>query len=95
MLLSQLLRRFPLLTRHSVISCLPSPPVATVGHHRECEVQGGVDREPPRTMHSPPSGEPIVRGSMLGEQVQISPGHLEFSAPPSGSAQRQVTFDSA
>ena len=27
--------------------------------------------------------------------MQISPGHPEFSAPPSGSAQRQVTFDSA
>ena len=47
------------------------------------------------TMHSLPSSESVARGSMLGEQVQISPGHPEFSAPPSGSAQRQVTFDSA
>ena len=46
-------------------------------------------------MHSPPSGESVARGGMLGEQVQLSPGHPEFSAPPSGSAQRQVTFDSA
>ena len=46
----------------------PHPPVATVGHHQEFQVQGGVDREPPMTV---------------------------FSAPPSGSAQRQVTFDSA
>ena len=47
------------------------------------------------TIHSAPSGESVARGSMLGEQVQISPGHPEFSAPPSGSAQRQVTVDSA
>ena len=73
----------------------PLPPVATVGHHREFQVQGGVDREPQMTIHPPPSGESVARGSMLGEQVQVSPGHPEFSAPPSGSAQRQVTFDSA
>ena len=36
------------------------------------------------TMHFPPSGESVARGSMLGEQVQISPGHPKFSAPPSG-----------
>ena len=47
------------------------------------------------TIHSPPSGESVARGSMLGEQVQISPDHPEFSSPPSGSAQRQVTSDSA
>ena len=46
------------------------------------------------TMHSPPSGESVARGSMLGEQVQISPGHPEFSAPPSGSAQRHLTLPS-
>ena len=46
-------------------------------------------------MHSPPSGESVARGGMIGERVQLSPGHPEFSAPPSGSAQRQVTFDSA
>ena len=32
---------------------------------------------------------------MLGEQVQASPCRPEFSAPPSGSAQQRVTFDSA
>ena len=32
---------------------------------------------------------------MLSEQVQVSPCRPEFSAPPSGFAQRQVTFDSA
>ena len=73
----------------------PLPPVATVGQHREFQVQGGVDWEPLMTTHPLPSGESIARGSMLGEQVQISPGHLEFSAPTSGSAQRQVTFDLA
>ena len=31
----------------------------------------------------------------MGEQVQVSPCPPEFSAPPSGSAQRQITFDSA
>ena len=46
-------------------------------------------------MHSPPSGESVDRGVKLGEQVQLSPGHPEFSASPSGSAQRQATFDSA
>ena len=46
-------------------------------------------------IHSPPSGEFVARGVTLGGQVQLSPGYPEFSAPPSGSAQRQVTFDSA
>ena len=46
------------------------------------------------TIHSPPSSDSVARGSMLGEQVQVSPGHPEFSAPPSSSAQRQVTSDS-
>ena len=32
---------------------------------------------------------------MLGEQVQASLCRPEFSAPPSGSAQLRVTFDSA
>ena len=32
---------------------------------------------------------------MLGEQVQLSPCRLEFSALPSDSAQWQVTFNSA
>ena len=32
-------------------------------------------------MHFPPSGESVARGGMLGEQVQLSPGHPEFSAP--------------
>ena len=64
----------------------PHPPVATVGHHREFQVQGGVDREPPMTIHPHPSGESIARGSVLGEQVQVSPCHPEFSALPSGSA---------
>ena len=31
-------------------------------------------------MHSPPCGESVARGDMLGEQVQLSPGHPEFSA---------------
>ena len=31
----------------------PLPTVATVGHHREFQVQGGVDREPPMTIHPP------------------------------------------
>ena len=31
---------------------------------------------------------------MLGEQVQVSLCYPEFSAPPSCSAQRQITFDS-
>ena len=44
-------------------------------------------------MHSPPSGESVARGGMLGEQVKLSPGHPEFTAPLSGSAPRQVTFD--
>ena len=43
----------------------------------------------------PPSSESVDRGSVLGEQVQVSPCCLEFSAPPSGSAKRQLTFDSA
>ena len=43
-------------------------------------------------IHSPPSGESVARGSMLGELVQVSP---EFSAPRSGSAKRQVTSDAA
>ena len=73
----------------------PHPPVATVGHHREFQVQGGVDREPSMTIQPPPSGESVARGSVLGEQVQVSQCRLEFSAPPSGSAQQQVTFDSA
>ena len=47
------------------------------------------------TIHSPLIGESVARGSMLGELVQVSPGHPEFSAPPSGSAQQQVTSDSA
>ena len=33
-------------------------------------------------MHSPPSGESVARGSMLGEQVQLSPGHPEFFLHP-------------
>ena len=37
----------------------------------------------------------LARGSVLGEQVQVSPCRPEFSAPPSGSAQLRVTFDSA
>ena len=47
------------------------------------------------TLHLPPSGESVARGGVLGEQVQVSPCCPEFSAPLSGSAQRQVTFDSA
>ena len=73
----------------------PDPPVATVGHHREFQVQGGIDWEPPMTTNPPPSGESVARGSVLGEQVQVSPCRPEFSATPLGSAQRQVTFDSA
>ena len=73
----------------------PHPPVATVGHHREFQVQGGVNREPPMTLHPPLSGESVARASVLGEQVQASPCVPEFSAPPSGTAQRRVTFDSA
>ena len=74
MLLLQLLR--PLGQQSS-----PHPPVATVGHHREFQVQGGVDREPPMTIQPPPSGESVARGSVLGEQVQVSPCRPEFSAP--------------
>ena len=70
----------------------PHPPVATVGYHREFQVQGGVDQEPPMTSHPTSSGEFIARGSVLGEQVQVSPCRLEFSAPPSGTVQRQVTL---
>ena len=44
-------------------------PVATVGHHGEFQVQGGVDLESPMTVHPPPSGESLVRGSVLGEPV--------------------------
>ena len=72
----------------------PHLPVATVGHHQEFQVQGGVDQEPPMTMHPPPNGESVARGSVLGEQVQVSLCRPEFSAPPSGSAQQRVTFDS-
>ena len=73
----------------------PLPPVAAVGHHREFQVQGGVDREPPMTVHPPPSGESLARGSVVGGPVQAHPVVLEVSALPSGQVQRQVTFDSA
>ena len=36
----------------------PHPPVATVGHNREFQVQGGVDREPPMTVHPLPVVSP-------------------------------------
>ena len=71
------------------------PPVATVGHHREFQVQGGVDREPLMTAHPPLSGESLARGSVVGEPVQAHPVVPEVSAHPSGQAQRRVTFDSA
>ena len=49
------------------------PPVATVSYHREFQVQGGVDQVPKVTIHPPPSGESVAKGSVLGEQVQASP----------------------
>ena len=81
MLLSQLL---PEVSVDDWLGHLPSslPPVATVGLLREFQVQGGVDREPPMIIHSSPCGGSVARGGMLGEQVQLSPGHSEFFCTP-------------
>ena len=46
------------------------------------------------TVHPHPSCELLARGSVLGESVQTPPVP-KVSAPPSGQAQRHVTFDAA
>ena len=58
----------------------PHPPVATVGHHREFQVQGGGDREPQTPVLLTSIGESLDRGRAVREPVQAPPVVLVVSA---------------